>query len=203
MERGAMIVIAMTDAMREVLLSTLSGFVSGIATALVWAGIAWAYTAMRNRQQESQIRKSLQQVGLSEGSMRTNLESNDRIKYFALVIYNETDVALVIRSVDLALSGTRLGLTYYDRAKALDEQRAEPQKRHGFVEIDPWTNGLWGFVDARLLPARTRAMTVHACRIELQYQSLLGSPRKIEVTIPAREGDSVSAVWALIAEGDD
>jgi len=169
--------------------SVISGTVSGIATAAVWAGAIWAINAVRNALVERDLRKALSRIG-----------SSYEDEGFGVTLKNETEYPIIVRDVTLLTNQPEhgLGLVFVEPLADFLIQEKKTKKpmtfntqtigrriepvftSHGFVEIPPLTGGKWQLPTGFYLQNPNCKPT--ACRATIEYKTLLGSPKLIIVT---------------------
>ncbi len=183
-------------AMNDFLIAIGTAIVSGIAVALVWAGMLALWSRSRNRALEKEIRESLSRIGIRHWVADPSAPSGHipPITMVGVTVHNDTDVAVTIRGVLLVLTE--------NETLHLNPPDGNDDDRHGFVELRPWTDGSWGSPYGRgAYPLSTFCnRDVIACRIEAHYLTLFGKPKRLRVEIPRdARGGTIGGLWKLLS----
>ena len=170
-------------------LSVLSeAVVSGIVTALVWAGLVWVLYFVREHRTKRQLQQILQPKGITLS-----------INGFGVPIENPTGASIVVRQVVLRVNSPHvrnLILSYEpDRiAHPGDTPSAgsllhRAQLERGFVELPPKTGGTWMLRNSffEMLPLDIEAI---GCKIVVEYGTLFGDRDVLEI-----EGSEETSQW--------
>jgi hypothetical protein len=165
-----------------------NSIVSGLTSAVLWAAILWIVNLGRNRWIERQLRSSLSRIGTQSGD-----------EGFGITLKNQTRVPILVRDatfltndpeqgIGLVYAGptseyliverkTRKPMTFKTktRVRALKGESTP----YGFVELPPYTGGIWRLDPSFYLENPDLVPT--AARATIEYRTFLGNPKLIIV----------------------
>ena len=154
----------------------------------LWAALLWLVNLGRNKWIEKQLRSSLCRIGTQSGD-----------EGFGITLKNETRIPILVRDATFLTNDPEQGIgLLYDRPTSellfVEEKtrktmtfRTKTRSRtlkgemtlHGFVELPPYTGGVWEldpdfyFENPDLVPTAARAT--------IEYKTFLGNPKLIIV----------------------
>jgi len=165
-----------------------SSILSGLTTALVWAVLLWLLNWCRNFRVERALRSSLCRIGTSYGDIG-----------FGISLKNETHIPIIVRDATLLTKDSEQGIdlrynqpthdflfiekknkkpmTFKTRTMG---QNLQPETTaHGFVELPPYTGGIWK-LDVEFFLNNPDLVPTSA-RATVEYKTFLGNPKLIIV----------------------
>ena len=165
-----------------------NSIVSGLTSAVLWAVLLWIVNLGRNEWIERQLRTSMCRIGTQSGD-----------EGFGVTLKNETRIPVLVRDATFLTKDPEqgIGLLYTQPTSEyliVEKRTRKPMTfntktrgrtlkgeitPHGFVELPPYTGGVWKldpafyFENPDLVPISARAT--------IEYKTFLGNPKLIIV----------------------
>lgn len=154
-----------------------SATVSGIVTAIVWAGIAWLYLYVRASRTREELHRLFQPAGISLS-----------VDGFGVPIKNSTSSSVIIRQVVLHTTSNLLRnitLNYKpDRLTKLPPAAGgsllhQAQLERGFIELPPQCGGTW--VLPNLLFSISADFDATGCSVTVEHVTFFGDHEVVTI----------------------